>query len=52
MKKLVIILMLLIGLVSFVAPHVHDENCGYDVETKQGCVYESIKPLAEKEPEI
>lgn len=24
--------------------HIHDENCGYDPVTKQGCVYE-VMPL-------
>lgn len=32
--------------------HVHDENCGYDPETGEGCTHvcEEFNPLIEKNP--
>lgn len=32
--------------------HVHDENCGYDPETGEGCTHqcEVLNPLVEREP--
>lgn len=39
-KKLLVLLTLLTLGVVIPAGHVHDENCGYNPETGEGCVYE------------
>ena len=40
MKKLSILLLAL----SIIIPiHIHDEECGYDPETNQGCIYEESR---------
>lgn len=55
MKKLVSLLLVSVfGLTCLVGQctHVHDENCGYDPETGEGCTHEcvAIDPLVEREP--
>ena len=51
MRKL---LSLLLAWVLFITPviitHEHDENCGYNPETKTGCIYE-VNPCAPKPDE-
>lgn len=57
MKKLVgLLLVSLFALTCTVGQctHVHDENCGYDPETGDGCTHqcEVLEPLVERDPYI
>lgn len=45
MKKIISLLLLVALLVGVTLPHVHDDQCGYNPETKSGCVYEEVEPL-------
>lgn len=40
MKKTIVILIVLISIL--IPIHVHDDECGYDFETKTGCKYQDI----------
>lgn len=32
--------------------HRHDENCGYNLQTKTGCIYEEVGLLKDEGPAI
>ena len=42
MKKILITLFALTILCGGVFIHSHDENCGYNPQTKTGCIYEEV----------
>lgn len=42
MKKLITLFALTILYGGEIFIHRHDENCGYDPQTKAGCVYEEV----------
>lgn len=45
MKKLLgVLCVCALTLLALPQGHIHDENCGYDPVTEQGCVYE-VMPL-------
>lgn len=50
MKKLLVLLLMLALFVGVAIPHIHDDQCGYNPETKTGCIYEEANPLEDKGP--
>lgn len=50
MKKL-LSLLLVVGLLAGVSvPHIHDDKCGYNPKTQEGCVYEvTVDPLLDQD---
>ena len=40
MKKLKTLFILLLLVTGFSLPHIHNKDCGYNPETKTGCIYE------------
>lgn len=42
-------LLMLIGMGQLT--HIHDDKCGYNPKTGDGCIYEEIDPLFEWDPE-
>lgn len=52
MKKILITLFTLTVLCGGICIHRHDENCGYDPQTKTGCIYEEVGLLKDEGPAI
>lgn len=47
--KIMFIVSLMIGVIGI--PHIHDDQCGYNPETGEGCIYEyEIAPLQNNGP--
>lgn len=49
MKKIVTLFLALLLIGGVQVPHTHDEQCGYNPDTKSGCIYE-IDKLELKNP--
>ncbi|WP_156133052.1 hypothetical protein [Beduini massiliensis] len=51
-KKLACLMIALAICAGVSCQHIHDDNCGYNPETNNGCTHVSIMPLIEGEPPI
>lgn len=50
MKKIVSLLLMVGLLVGVTVPHVHDDKCGYNPKTDNGCTYEEVvNPLLDQD---
>lgn len=48
-KILKSLLLVFVLAVTFISTHIHDDKCGYNLQTKTGCVYE-IETYKDKSP--
>ena len=49
MKLIKLLMICVVCLTTFTSGHIHDQHCGYNFETKEGCTFKQPR-IWDKEP--